>query len=382
MLQRSLAAGALLTFACAATAAEQLDVQLPRQIAWTAYETGSAGHSQAVAIGAALKNALGVDLRVLPGRNDVSRMVPLREGRVHFAATGIGAFMAQEAVFEFADPSWGPQPIRMLIANSGSAVNIALGVAGDLGVQSYADLAGKRVAWVQGAPAINIATEAYLACGGLAWDDVVRVDFGGFADSYAGLVNGQVDAALAPTNSGMAYEAASAPRGLSWPPIPPDDGRCLERMQAVAPYFRPNVATVGAGIDGDEPVPGATYAYPILITNDRQDPDLVYNMTKALAKLFDSYKDAAPGINGWAVENQDFQWVIPYHKGAVRYYREIGRWSDEAQQHNDRLIERQEALLSAWRALEGEEAGSQEWEEHWSQRRRQALNDGGFDVAF
>ena len=72
------------------------DFELPKQMSWTAYGTGSAGYNQAVAIGAALQDAAGVNLRVLPGKNDVSRTEPLRQGRVQFSATGVGgSFMAQ-----------------------------------------------------------------------------------------------------------------------------------------------------------------------------------------------------------------------------------------------------------------------------------------------
>jgi ABC-type nitrate/sulfonate/bicarbonate transport system substrate-binding protein len=74
--------------------------------------------------------------------------------------------------------------------------NQALGVADDLGIKTYADLRGKRVPYVRGAPALNVTTEAFLACGGLTWDDVERVDFPGYSAMWTGVVNGQVDAGL------------------------------------------------------------------------------------------------------------------------------------------------------------------------------------------
>ena len=48
----------------------------PRQMAWTAYNLGSTGYNQAVAIGAMLREKFGVTLRVIPGQNDVSRLLP------------------------------------------------------------------------------------------------------------------------------------------------------------------------------------------------------------------------------------------------------------------------------------------------------------------
>ncbi len=119
--------------------------------------------------------------------------------------------MAQEGAFDFGAENWGPQPVRVLLANNGGAINLAVGVAADEGIEEFADLKGKRVAYIVGAPALNVNTEAYLAYGGLTWDDVERVDFGGFGASWKGLIEGQVDAAFASTNSGMAYEAAGRP---------------------------------------------------------------------------------------------------------------------------------------------------------------------------
>ena len=77
----------------------------------------------------------------------------------------------------------------------------------------------------------------------------------------------QVDAAFASTNSGFAYEAATGPRGLFWPPIDPNNAEGLERMQSIAPFFSPNKARVGANIDGTDGYQGAGYAYPVLVNN-------------------------------------------------------------------------------------------------------------------
>ncbi len=357
------------------------DIELPKQLSWTAYGTGSAGYNQSVAIGAALQDATGVNLRVLPGKNDVSRTEPLRQGRVQFSATGVGgSFMAQEGVFDFGAENWGPQPIRVLMANNGGAINLAVGVAGDLGIETYADLKGKRVAYIVGAPALNVNTEAYLAYGGLTWDDVTRVDFGGFGASWTGLIEGQVDAAFASTNSGKAYEAEAGPRGLFWPPIDPANTAGIEAMQSIAPFFTTNKARVGATIDGTDGYQGAGYAYPVLTAMEATETDLVYNMTKAMVELFPQYDGKAPGIGGWSMDKQDMQWVVPYHEGAIKYYKEQGVWNDEAQAHNDNLVARQAALQSAWEAVKAE--GPDDWEAAWSEARRKALEDGGFDIVF
>ncbi|MBB3992767.1 TRAP transporter TAXI family solute receptor [Sulfitobacter undariae] len=367
--------------ALSATTVAAQDLELPKQMSWTAYGTGSAGYNQAVAIGAALQDAAGVNLRVLPGKNDVSRTEPLRQGRVQFSATGVGgSFMAQEGVFDFGAENWGPQSVRVLMANNGGAINLSVGVAADAGIETYADLKGKRVAFIVGSPALNVNTEAYLAYGGLTWDDVERVDFGGYGASWNGLVEGQVDAAFAATNSGKVYEAAAGPRGLFWPPIDPEDTESFAAMQAVAPFFTINKASVGANIDGTAGYQGAGYAYPVLTAMAATDEALVYNMTKAMVELFPQYDGKSPGIGGWALDKQNMKWVVPYHDGSIRYFTEVGVWSDEAQAHNDNLIKRQEVLMAAWEATK--EAKPENWDAAWAEARRKALADGGFQVTF
>src|SRR3546814_17682777 len=113
-------------------------------MAWTAYDTGSAGHAHAVAMGKAFKEKYGVNLRVLPGKNDVSRLRPLQAGKVEAVANGVGSYFAQEGVFEFDRPDWGPQDIRIVLSATGRPGRM-VGVAPDVGVKEFKALKGKRV---------------------------------------------------------------------------------------------------------------------------------------------------------------------------------------------------------------------------------------------
>ena len=157
---------AALAAAVLAVPAFAQDVELPGQVSWTAYDLGSAGYNQAVAIGSAFKNAYGTNLRVLPGKNDVARSEPLRQGKVDFSATGIGGtYMAQEGAFEYGAENWGPQQVRVILANVGpvglsvAVTRAACEKAGkpDCEGFTYADMKGLRVAEVRGAPALNVA---------------------------------------------------------------------------------------------------------------------------------------------------------------------------------------------------------------------------------
>ena len=58
--------------------------------------------------------------------------------------------------------NWGPQPIRVLMTNIGS-FGLSLATAKDANVKTMADMKGKRVSWVQGAPALNWNVAAQLS---------------------------------------------------------------------------------------------------------------------------------------------------------------------------------------------------------------------------
>ena len=135
------------------------EVKLPKNMSWTAYNTGTTGYNQSVAIGKALKDKYDVTLRVVPGKNDISRLTPIKAGKIDYSANGIATFFASEGVFQFADPAWGPMPVRVLLSASGSA-GLSVAVAADKGIKTYADLKGKRVAYVRGGDALNVGNLA------------------------------------------------------------------------------------------------------------------------------------------------------------------------------------------------------------------------------
>lgn len=376
-----------LTFAVAAGAlalaqpTSAQNIKLPDTVAWTAYDVGSGGYNQAVAIGNALKSKLQVNLRVLPGKNDVSRNLPLREDKVHFSANGVGgSYLAQEGLDDFGAKDWGPQPLRMLLLNNSDAL-LTIVTAKDAGVKTMADLKGKWVAWVAGAPSLNQNITALLAFANLTWNDVQKVEFGGFGAAMTGIINNQVDAAFASTISGPLYQLQSSPRGVQYPTMSHADKAGWERVKKIAPFFVPFMGTLGAGISKESPVEAATYPYPILISYERQNADLVYNMTKAMYAFYDDYKDGAPGNNGWELKRQIFDWVVPYHDGAIRYYKEIGAWKPEHQAHNDKLLKRQATLAKAWADVnKNAPADAAAFKKAWYGARLASLKGAGLDA--
>ncbi len=371
-LRRGMAAAAGALLLAAGAQAEGL----PKSLAWTAYDVGSSGYAQAVAIGAALKNERGVTLRVLPGKNDVSRLVPLREGKVHFSAFGVGAVQAMEGTDTFGTKDWGPQPIEILsMSNPDSCAHLL--IAGDIGVKSVADLRGKRVAWVKGAPGLNYNAYSILQFAGLGWDDVQKVEFGGYAGSFDGLVEGRVDAVFTVTTSGGAVKAFTGPRGATWVPLPHSDEAGWKRMLEASPFYFKQICKEGAGIE--QPFEGSSYPYPVLIAYASQDADLVYEMTKAMYELYPVYKDSAPGASGWGLDRQVMKWSMPFHDGAVRYYKEVGKWTPDVQAHNEALRARRALVEDAWKVYIASAPADETFVAGWQKARLAALEKAGLN---
>ncbi|MGH1351014.1 MAG: TAXI family TRAP transporter solute-binding subunit [Methyloligellaceae bacterium] len=356
------------------------DVKLPKTVAWSAYNTGTTGYNQAVAIGKALKDAYGTSLRVIPGKNDISRLTPLRKGKVQFVANGGATYFASEGVSLFAARNWGPQPLRLLVSATSEA-NLQVGTAKDANIKTYADLKGKRVAFVVGSDALNIGMEAALAFGGLTWKDVTVVKFPGYGASWKGMVSGQVDAAFASTVSGPTRKLEASPRGIYWPPMPHGDKEGWARLNKVAPYVLKHKATIGSGnISKEQPLEGAAYPYPILITLSSQDSGLVYSMTKAIHTQYPKYKDSMAALKGWAIEKQSFKWAVPYHEAAVKYWKEAGAWTDEMEAHNNALIKRQDVLAAAWATMKDKKIADDEaYKKEWLKVRSEALTKAGMN---
>jgi TRAP transporter TAXI family solute receptor len=380
MLARGFIGAALAAFALQALAQ---DVKLPATLTLTAYDTGSSGFNMAVAIGKALKDKYGTDVRVLPAGNDVARLAPLKGGRAQASAMGIGIYFAQEGVFEFAVKDWGPQALRLMLASSACNA-ISLGVAKDTGVKQIRDLKGKRVGIVVGSPALNQNAYAILAFGNLTRNDVKLVEFSSYGAMWKGMLNNEVDAAIASTISGQAKEVEASPRGLLYPPTPAGDKAGWERLLKVGPYFAPHKATCGVGITKDAPAELPNYPYPIMVAYDNQPAQVVHGLTQGMIAQYAAYKDGAPGADGFELSRQNFIWALPYHEGAVRAFKQAGVWKPEHEAHNQTLLKRQATLGAAWAAYlkTNPPEDKAAFQKGWFAARASALSKAGLPAIF
>lgn len=379
----AVAATALSAVFVANGAAQAQDAKLPPTLTLTAYDTGSSGFNIAVAVGKALKDKFGSDMRVLPAGNDVARLAPLKANRAQASAMGIGTYFAQEGVFEFGVKEWGPQKVRLILSVIDCNA-VTLGVAKDTGVKEVKDLKGKRVGVVIGSPALNQNAFAVLAYGNLTPKDVKLVEFSSYGAMWKGVLNNDVDAAIASTISGQTKEVETSPRGIMYPPTPGADKEAWARVNKVGPYYYPHRTTCGAGITEATAIELPAYPYPIFMAYASQPADLVYNLAKAMIQEYPAYKDSAPGTAGLDVKRQLLKWVLPYHEGTVKALKEAGVWTAEHDTHNAMLVKRQDTLGAAWEAfLKANPPDDKDaFQKAWFAARKDALTKAGMDPIF
>src|SRR5690606_31553387 len=146
--------------------------------------------------------------------------------------------------------------------------------------------------------------------------------------------------------SGLLEQAASSPHGLAWIDMPFSNTEGWKRLTDVSPHFTQRTATVGVGISEQKPVRCVGVPYPVLLTYTAE-PDVVYNVTKAIDLQAPVYSKAQSGTAGWAAKSQAYEWVVPYNEGAIKYFKEVGTWDDTKQKRNDSLVARGKVLQSA-----------------------------------
>lgn len=266
---------------------------LPSQMKWMAYPTDSSGYAQASAIGNMLKEQDNTRVAVLPGQVDIARLMPLKKGTAGYCMCGVAAYFSTEGVANFSNQEWGPQPLRMILAKiDGSGVGFA--VRGDSGIETAADLVGKKVPSVRASASLNLPLNSALSFGDLDREDVKTVDYAGFSAMWDGVINGQSDVAFATTLTPKSAQLAASPNGIHWIPLPHDDDAAWARLKETAPYLAKRIITSASGMPKGESFEGAGYPYPFLITTDRQSADEVYALTKSIVVNLDEFKDSVP----------------------------------------------------------------------------------------
>ncbi len=211
--------------------------------------------------------------------------------------------------------------IRALMALYGNYMHI-VAVDGS-GIKSVADLKGKRVS--TGAPGSGVEVKGLrvMEAYGLTPKDLKSQERLSAAESAGALKDRKIDAFF--WDGGLPTAAVldlAATPGIKINMIPHGDAVAKMVAKYGPLYFVSNIPKgTYKGIDEDIPVAAATN---LLIANEKLDENLAYQITK----LFLEHTADLVAVHKAAVEitlkNAVVGSPIPFHPGALRYYKEKG----------------------------------------------------------
>lgn len=232
-----------------------------------------------------------------------------------------------------------PQPISSLrgIARVWN-IPYAFIARADSGIVTVDDLKGKRVmANMPASQALTRINEAIVRSGGLEPADTVYMSSGGLMDGITAVVEGRADAAPVSLTMPALIEAhSSTPGGL----------RVVGNgSKGDAAFFAGQVQGVTTGVaqpDNRRPfIVGETAitSYDtLLVVNETMSDDDAYVIAKT---LYDNWAELQKNIGPLRVIAQDQLALadpsVPYHPGAVRFFKEVGLWTERNQANQDKF---------------------------------------------
>jgi len=351
--------------------------EMPKMMTWTAYDVGSSGYMQVGLICESLYDKYKVKIRVIPAGTDLPRVYPVRLKDADVAFHGVGSYFMQEGLYDYSTLEWGPQPVRVVYF--AQHPGLCLGVRGDSGIKTAADLKGKRVAYYP-TYALTMISEAHLVYAGLDWKDVQRVDVPTLGAGMRMVLEGKIHAAHINPTSSVAYEFAAMPYGIHYVPLPAADRDGWARVKKHAPMYSPIKTSIGASLSAEKPLESLTYAYPIGLVYDFLPAEKAYFVTKMLHEAFPAYSTKHKSLEAyWSLEKflELYEgYPLPLHEGSIRYLKEIKKWTPEFERLQNERLKRQGDLKKLWDSVKAEAIDKKikagDFSKFWLEKRKAA----------
>lgn len=310
---------------------------LPRAVVIATHRVGSRFHADGSGIAKLVSERLPMTMVVRPHPGPPAWLPAMNTGEIEFGIiTGGDAATAYrgKGAYRKAFPN-----IRLLII--GAPLRVAFWARADSGIRTAADLRGKRVpsGW-SGLPVIHFNAGANLATVGLTWDDVVKVPVAELAENLRSFLEGRTDVLWHSVGSPAVEEANARTRGGIRLVAIGTSPEGLKRMAETNPGTYMTVVKKGSssGVLEDTPVQANdTYVSAAALLRE----DVAYATVKALWDYNEKLVKISPRLRRWTRGRMvSTEAAIPYHPGAVRFFREKGVWSAKMEALQKKLLQR------------------------------------------
>lgn len=213
-------------------------------------------------------------------------------------------------------------------------------------ILSISDLKGKKVAAdYPGSAIAKMVLEAALTVNGLGWEDVQKIPIPTTSAGIEAIQDNRVEAAFALTpTTPIAQEVHNAVGMRSIPfldnvsinDIDKVPQETIDEINSIVPGVRLAVVKANGYIAEDQI--GIEYPAQVVASSHLSD-QVAYEIMEA---LWANYKELHP-IHDWFTtwtpeEMFDPTPVLPYHPGAVQFFKDKGLWNDEVEKRQEALI--------------------------------------------
>lgn len=199
------------------------------------------------------------------------------------------------------------EPIHFLVAKGSN-------------IKTIQDLKGKRVSVGAVGSGTEVTVRTLLKVAGLDPDKDIRAENLGLSDTAGAFADKNIDAALTVGALGIAGVVEITTLGTAeFRDIAAD---VVDKLSKELPYYLPFDIPANTYKDQTKPVK-AMASWNVLITSDKLKDEDAYKMTKALYEHKQDILNVSTRLASMSPENLKYV-QVPLHKGAEKYYKEIG----------------------------------------------------------
>ena len=294
---------------------------LPVYAQQVTFMTGPQGGSW-IPLGGALKgmwekNIPGLAITQTPGAG-IANVRGIDEGKAH-----IGLSNSNTAVLGIQ----GEKPYPKKVTNVCQLANLypqyfQVVAASGSGINSYKDLKGKKLVTQPKGNTAELLTDQILRLNGMTYESLAKVNFqAGYTDAVAMMKDGHVDVfTLGTTAPASAVMDLASARDVTLVPV---DDATFQGVKKANPGHNKLIIKAGTYPKQDKDVAVIGYSTHLVVACNLPE-DTVYKMTKTMAAHVEDMAAVVKAISGSTPKDMALDIGVPFHKGAMKFYKEIG----------------------------------------------------------
>ena len=189
-------------------------------------------------------------------------------------------------------------------------------------VGSFADWKGKTLVTQPKGNTAEILTAQVLKLNGMTYQSLGKANFqASYTDAVDMMKDGHVQVfTLGTTAPASAVMDLASARDIALVPV---DDKTMSELRKENPGYIKGTIKAGTYPKQDKDVPAIAYSTHVVVACDLPE-DLVYKMTKIMAAHVKDMAAVVKPIEGLTAKEMAADIGVPFHKGAVKYYKEAG----------------------------------------------------------